>query len=61
MAHFKAESVFLTNDSPGVAWPNEIINDMVAGLPDELLNRHVGARARVCALCQLPAACLLCP
>lgn len=42
-AHFKAEAVFLTNDSPGVEWPNEIINDMVSGLPEDVLNKHMGS------------------
>ena len=57
MAHFKAEFVFLTNDSPGVAWPNDIINDMVAGLPDELLNRCVSAVAAVAHAPPSPAVC----
>lgn len=29
MAHFKADAVYVTNDSPGVDWPNDIITDMV--------------------------------
>jgi hypothetical protein len=43
MAHFKADLVFLTNDSPGGDLPDEIISDMASGFPDDLLARHSGA------------------
>ena len=31
VAHEKAEVVFFTNDNPGLAFPDEIIADMVSG------------------------------
>lgn len=40
MAHFKADAVYVTNDSPGAAWPSDIVTDMVAGLPPEVQNRY---------------------
>ena len=44
MAHYKADAVYLTNDSPGVVFPNDIINDMVAGgLPQEVVDKHAGS------------------
>ena len=29
VAHYKADALYVTNDSPGVEWPNDIITDMV--------------------------------
>lgn len=43
MAHFKADAVYVTNDSPGTEWPNDIIADMVAGLPDDVLNKYASS------------------
>jgi UDP-N-acetylmuramyl tripeptide synthase len=43
MAHFKSDLVFLTNDSPGADLPDEIISDIVAGFPDDVLARHAGS------------------
>jgi UDP-N-acetylmuramoyl-L-alanyl-D-glutamate--2,6-diaminopimelate ligase len=42
-AHFKADIVFFTNDSPGLDAPSEIIQDIVNGLPEEVLARHAGS------------------
>lgn len=42
-AHFKADVVFFTNDSPGLDAPPEIIQDIVNGLPQEVLARHAGS------------------
>eukprot|EP00889_Picochlorum_renovo_P007758 jgi/Picre1/34788/NNA_002254.t1 len=43
MSHFKADIVFLTNDSPGVCPPDRIINDIVSGMPEEVTGRHAGS------------------
>jgi UDP-N-acetylmuramoyl-L-alanyl-D-glutamate--2,6-diaminopimelate ligase len=43
VAHFKADVVFFTNDSPGLDAPSEIIQDIVNGLPEEVLARHAGS------------------
>lgn len=43
MAHFKADVVFFTNDSPGTAMPDQIIADMVSGMPEEVVGRHAGS------------------
>ena len=43
VAHFKAEAVFLTNDNPGRGFPDEIIADIVSGLPEEVHSRHAGS------------------
>ena len=43
MAHFKADVVFFTNDSPGLDPPATIVQDMVNGLPEEVLGRHAGS------------------
>jgi UDP-N-acetylmuramyl tripeptide synthase len=37
IVHHKSEIVILTNDNPGKEQPNEIITDIVAGWPDEIL------------------------
>lgn len=39
VAHFKADAVYVTNDSPGVDWPNDIITDMVGGWVDREKDR----------------------
>lgn len=41
-AHAAADVVIFTNESPGLTSPEEIIADLVAGLPQEVLGRHVG-------------------
>ena len=38
--HAQADVVIMTNDSPWGEPPNEIIADMVAGLPDSILRRN---------------------
>lgn len=43
MAHFKADTVFFTNDSPGICPPDRIINDMVNGMPEDIISRHAGS------------------
>ena len=43
MVHFKADTVFLTNDSPGVCPPDKIISDIVNGMPEEVISRHAGS------------------
>jgi len=43
MVHFKADTVFLTNDSPGICPPDRIINDMISGMPEEVTGRHAGS------------------
>jgi hypothetical protein len=43
MAHFKSDVVFLTNDDPGVEWPDDIIKDCVAGLPQDVVDRYASA------------------
>ncbi|CAL8464844.1 g4379 [Coccomyxa elongata] len=40
IAHYKADLVIMTNDSPRGEGPNEIIADMVAGYPDSILKRN---------------------
>ncbi len=39
VVHFKADAVYVTNDSPGVDWPNDIITDMVGGWVDREKDR----------------------
>jgi UDP-N-acetylmuramyl tripeptide synthase len=41
-AHKAADVVIFTNESPGLTSPEEIIADLVAGLPQDVLGRHVG-------------------
>lgn len=43
MVHFKADTIFFTNDSPGVCPPDRIINDMISGMPEEVTGRHAGS------------------
>lgn len=43
MAHYKSDVVIFTNDSPGLSYPDTIIADIVAGMPQEILGRHAGA------------------
>ena len=43
LAHYKADVVFFTNDSPGLDAPSEIISDIVSGLPEDVLARHAGS------------------
>jgi len=43
MGHFKADTVFFTNDSPGICPPDRIINDMISGMPEEVTGRHAGS------------------
>jgi UDP-N-acetylmuramyl tripeptide synthase len=43
LAHFKADVVFFANDSPGAEAPDEIVADVVGGLPEDVLGRHAGA------------------
>ena len=42
MAHYKADAIFITNDSPGASWPSDVIADMVGGLPTEVTNKYTG-------------------
>lgn len=43
IAHFKADTVFFTNDSPGACGPDQIINNIVNGMPEEVTSRHAGS------------------
>ena len=43
MLHFKADTVFFTNDSPGACPPDRIIADMISGMPEEVTGRHAGS------------------
>ena len=43
MVHFKADTIFFTNDSPGICPPDRIINDMISGMPEEVTGRHAGS------------------
>lgn len=40
IAHYKADIVILTNDNPRTEPPEEIIDDIVDGYPDEVRNAH---------------------
>ncbi|GAX74661.1 hypothetical protein CEUSTIGMA_g2109.t1 [Chlamydomonas eustigma] len=42
VAHAKSDFVIMTNDSPRREPPEQIIQDMVAGLPDEVVNKYSG-------------------
>jgi len=43
VAHFKSDMVFFTNDNPRSEEPNNIISDIVSGLPSEVKDRHAGS------------------
>ncbi|GMH43410.1 hypothetical protein BSKO_11332 [Bryopsis sp. KO-2023] len=40
VAHFKADTVFFTNDSPRFDSPNSVIDDMILGIPEEVRDRY---------------------
>uniref|UniRef100_A0A1D1ZZJ8 Mur ligase central domain-containing protein n=1 Tax=Auxenochlorella protothecoides TaxID=3075 RepID=A0A1D1ZZJ8_AUXPR len=42
-AHAGADVLFLTNDSPGRDWPDRIISHVVAGFPEAVRHRNLGA------------------
>ncbi|CAG9460957.1 unnamed protein product [Pedinophyceae sp. YPF-701] len=43
IAHYKSDLLILTNDNPRTESPSEIIADIVAGFPDDILGRHQGS------------------
>lgn len=43
VAHYKSDFVFFTNDNPRTEEPNDIISEIVAGLPVDIRDRHAGS------------------
>ena len=43
IAHYKSDLVFFTNDNPRTEEPNEILSEVVAGLPSKVKDRHAGS------------------